>query len=517
MATAEDSGDFPAMVSFSDRELLALFPAAPPLGVPPPWAAHRFDDPARAARQALPLTPKAMLEALAPSPGLRKIAALGILLRPYAKFALPHWFALQLVFYPPLATCWVYGRESFGTKNLAVATAAVVFQFVSSGFVFAVSGFMMRDVNQLKAGERDEEVNGQPAAEIMDDDSMAPLARWFQLTRANGGAESKDAEAHRGASLLAAHAKGDSYCPCSGLSCLGSLPTRVITSVVAFFSLSFFGAMVAYPFLENYSALVTLAEDTWTHAWSAASCVLLLVVQFSYFLLAQFTLLRNNSGLRAVSLETRLQVRAFRLALGSLVDRFHHAEQLGTDIPPASRVEPADRELYVTLYRALSPTWSLRVAEDSHVQTMSVGLFFVTCIQAVFYVAGGSCFPAYLVMGIVFYVVNGFVQLIGLARSNAKIDAANALLHRTRAELRLLVLRLGPGADPALRTRAGDNIAVMSSALEGSELRATFLGTPVSMGLIRTVAATLLTVAVGVFGLLRGAGVYLTLENVCWA
>ncbi|KAI9025740.1 hypothetical protein DFJ74DRAFT_665384 [Hyaloraphidium curvatum] len=120
-------------------------------------------------------------------------------------------------------------------------------------------------------------------------------------------------------------------------------------------------------------------------------------------------------------------------------------------------------------------------------------------------------------MAIGYYVVLCFVQLAGLARSNAKIDAVTSLLNRTCAELRLLVLRLGPGADAALRTRAQDNIAVISSALEGGELRATFLGAPVSMGLIRTVAATLLTVAVGVFGLLRGAGVYLTVENVCWA
>ncbi|KAI9003326.1 hypothetical protein DFJ74DRAFT_694464 [Hyaloraphidium curvatum] len=76
----------------SDPELLALLPAEPPRGVPPPWEPPVETDPAAAARRASPLTPAELKVAFPPSSGLRLLAEIAVALRPYARLpSSPRW------------------------------------------------------------------------------------------------------------------------------------------------------------------------------------------------------------------------------------------------------------------------------------------------------------------------------------------------------------------------------------------------------------------------------------------
>jgi hypothetical protein len=69
---------------------------------------------------------------------------------------------------------------------------------------------------------------------------------------------------------------------------------------------------------------------------------------------------------------------------------------------------------------------------------------------------------------------------------------------------------------PYLQTKLLNHERVLDSAVgEAEHLRATFAGVPVTMGVVRTIFATVFTLGVGLFGILRTMGVYVTLENVC--
>ncbi|KAI9032426.1 hypothetical protein DFJ74DRAFT_334784 [Hyaloraphidium curvatum] len=514
----------------SEKELLALLPAPTPHGIPPPWVAaggaidseeEEDDDLAASARRVSPLTPKAMLDSLATHPGLRAIAWVAIKLEPYGKYVFLHWIAWCLVFFPVLAVCWVYGGDLFGTRQLAFATAARTLEVFLIGLVFIGSGFQLQNLETTNGGmkrRRDEEkgISGNDVEPpVMDDDLLAPVARWLQLVAASDAAGAQNGD---DVPPLIAHVDRDPYCPCSRPSCLGPLPRRFSIAFVAFFSLfSLPAAITMYTILGAYSALFTLAADTWTHAWSAIVCVIFILVQSSYYCVAQLILLRNNSIVRLVSLDTRVQIRAFRIALGSLMARFRAAEKRGVDIPPESLPSPADTELYITVYRSLSPTWRHQKGHDGVTQAITIGLLFAHCIVPFVYVAGGSCLPAYNIVCIGYFVCQTLFQLVGLARSNAKQDAVAGLFRQARDELRMLALRLGPEGCPPLKARANDTVAVLTTMLEGAEgSRATFLRAPVSMALIRTLAATMLTVTFAAFGLLRAAGVYVTVQSVCW-
>jgi hypothetical protein len=56
---------------------------------------------------------------------------------------------------------------------------------------------------------------------------------------------------------------------------------------------------------------------------------------------------------------------------------------------------------------------------------------------------------------------------------------------------------------------------LLSSYLEADHLKAKFLGYAVDFGVIRSALATLLTIAIGLYSVLRAVGVFVTVESVC--
>ncbi|KAI9002855.1 hypothetical protein DFJ74DRAFT_713776 [Hyaloraphidium curvatum] len=482
------------MAALSELEWLALLPARPPVEPPLPWASARPPpDPAEKARRADPLTAARLLSLLssAPSQALRRVEQVRLFVG---------------------ATHAAAGPISFTGRDLAVATVAYAFQTLAWWGSVAYTGLLSRrqtakyvgngaegkDAAEGVAGSQStknatedgqEDVGGDPA--VLDASELAQKARWLQL-----------ASASNPDGPLLAHDPRDPQCPCIRQGCLGREPARAASLTVL--TAVFWGlfCIASYNFLTGYTAFVTLAGYTWHTAWSASVAAFFLLSAVSFNFLAPIYA-RLTPSLALIAIEARLQHRAFSLALATLVDRLD-----------AALVGPAD-DLHPTLLRALAPVLRLRFTTYLTARNTSLIAVFIEVVTSLIYIAGSGCLPAYTFLPLLCFILLALIDLVHVARANAHVDSISSLHFAARSHVRSLLLRLGPRS-PALRDELLDRERELGSALDGAErLKATFAGVPVTMGVVRTVAATVLTVGVGLFGILRGLGVYVTADNVC--
>ncbi|KAI9015957.1 hypothetical protein DFJ74DRAFT_770538 [Hyaloraphidium curvatum] len=100
-------------------------------------------------------------------------------------------------------------------------------------------------------------------------------------------------------------------------------------------------------------------------------------------------------------------------------------------------------------------------------------------------------------------------DLINLAAANTEPSRIAALYNGTAYRLRSLALRTG-GPEPLRHAEIFEGFA-----RDTGSFRARFFAAPVSAGLVRTVAATAFTVGVGLWSVVRGVGIGVTLQMAC--
>ncbi|KAI9016846.1 hypothetical protein DFJ74DRAFT_247817 [Hyaloraphidium curvatum] len=315
-----------------------------------------------------------------------------------------------------------------------------------------------------------------------------------------------------GTPSLLEHRDGDPLCPCPSKSCAGDLAIRPFWSSLArnFFTTVFY-LVIMNNLLLFFTPLVTLGSATWTHAWSAVLCALYLANNCIAFWIPFSGLTYGMYAPSALSLESRLQVRAASLAVSDLVVRLRDLVK-----SPSQVLQPPEDESdlpYIALHHLLAPCWQRRF--DSH--RLSQSIFAVnlalSLVYAFIYSAGSSCIPAWALTYILVHCPYLFDGLLTVARFNAGLTAVQDLYRLARAEIRRLRARspTGPAADAL---EAHD--AVLSEFVAADGKRATYiLDVRVDYGVVRVFAVTVLTVFGVLWGVLRGVGVGVTLESVC--
>jgi hypothetical protein len=123
----------------------------------------------------------------------------------------------------------------------------------------------------------------------------------------------------------------------------------------------------------------------------------------------------------------------------------------------------------------------------------------------------GSCLPLFTLLMITLLLLHTTVNSINLASRNALLDVISGLYRDAQREVRMLALSLPP--DAAVDLLPHDR--ALEAFLEASRYRAKLMGFPVSYGTIRTLLATMLTLAVAAWSVLRGLGVRITVESFC--
>lgn len=115
-------------------------------------------------------------------------------------------------------------------------------------------------------------------------------------------------------------------------------------------------------------------------------------------------------------------------------------------------------------------------------------------------------------LGVVLVHVGG--ELISFALSNSQVDAIGLLYDQARDELRISLAHAST-SDRNVRQDLRYHELVLSSLAEVERYKARFLGFAVTFGLLRTLVATLFTLGIGLYSIMRGFGTFVTPETFC--
>ncbi|KAI9003509.1 hypothetical protein DFJ74DRAFT_713723 [Hyaloraphidium curvatum] len=133
--------------------------------------------------------------------------------------------------------------------------------------------------------------------------------------------------------------------------------------------------------------------------------------------------------------------------------------------------------------------------------------------------AAGSCVAAWQLVYLGFVLCWSFAELGIYASANAQIAAVQRLYADARGEIRALAARIAADPDPALcalrRQLAAHDAVLEWSTGEAEKAGAKMFGFPITGGVIRGLLITLFTLGVGLWTVLRGLGIFLTVETMC--
>ncbi|KAI9011784.1 hypothetical protein DFJ74DRAFT_710692 [Hyaloraphidium curvatum] len=472
---ATGAADFP----ISAAEYLAAvphFPALPPSlrGAAPPA------DRAAELRDARPLDSRALLDGLSAAPALRWITVAQLRVAPFAALARERTVAFIATGIVVNSLPWAFGRDRFGTKQLAVGYATWIALWLCLGIV-----------NPLTAGfRRGLGLKGQSSASrpSLDASPLAGLVRWNQLV-ADGGT-----------SRLLRHDPDDKLCPCALPGCSGGL-LREIT-ILRLLEFAFKLTTVLTVFLCGFwTPTVTLASVVWTSPWAATLAALNTFVLLAYSFpnaLCRFT---GNVGIFRLS--ERVSHRAMKLALEDLLHRLSSGA--------ANPSTPISDEPHAQLHAVFTAAWRTRVSAF-HTSGSVLFAAAICVVMAGINMISGSCVPSFYIAYLLYVLLSlSLFDLLSLAASNAQVTSLVDLYLDARREIRELPLP----ASPALAADLRRHDAALSSYADAARSRGRFLGFAVDYGVVRTVYATALTLAVGIWSVLRGLGVVATMDIAC--
>jgi hypothetical protein len=103
------------------------------------------------------------------------------------------------------------------------------------------------------------------------------------------------------------------------------------------------------------------------------------------------------------------------------------------------------------------------------------------------------------------------LEFVAFSLSNAQVEAIGALYMEARDELLVLLSRV----DASMQNHFSSQVELLSSLANCDRYKARFLGFPITFGVMRTLAATGVTLGIGLWSILRSAGIFVTIESYC--
>ncbi|KAI9013704.1 hypothetical protein DFJ74DRAFT_682939 [Hyaloraphidium curvatum] len=499
--------------AFTPAVWAALFPAypTPPPPTDMPADLARVAKPAVAdeARAARPMTLAALLEGLKDAPLMRGLLRLQVAVvkrtsgNAFYALARALYVALRVGAMPALA--WVGNRPYglFGDKQLVAMTVAFVVQDV----IWEVG--MLR--GRAFAKEKEAPVRTPQAADErspLDNHPLAGLARYRFLEQDTSDPESPAGEL---AHYLLQHRPDDPFCSCPRRTCTGyQLKAAPALSFVEFTG-SLVVLLVVYTILSFWTVFVTFGGFTFSSPWAGTIAAFATAYISAYLLYLAIGANLNQSNVAVFGLEMRLRRRAVEYCLSQLTNRIegHLADAEQEWKPQAAESEP-----YIVLHAALASSWSTRLAIGDSVR-FSLAVGFVGDLTALSIVMlSTSCIAAPFVSSLFWSLAVLFLlDLVNLAAANAETSRISALYSSAAYTLRSLALRAG---GPSQLTNAIQwHEAILRGFADADAYRARFFGVPVTPAVVRTAAVTAFTVGVGMWSVLRGAGIGVTIEMAC--
>ncbi|KAI9002864.1 hypothetical protein DFJ74DRAFT_745611 [Hyaloraphidium curvatum] len=459
-------------------------------------------DPTGGLRDERPLTRAALMRELAGLPLLRnllRLQAATVPLAPWLVFRhfLLHGSSIAVSF----STILVFNDGRFGTRQLVGGFIAEV--VLALGFTTIVLfGASFRNVIASAA-------SAVSAGREMSWHYSAAIARWLQASRV--------AEKEATGANLVGHIEDDPLCPCARPDCAGGAPQAAARlHLLEVVWRSVLGATMT--FLFGYTSFVTFGAQfigTW---WGILLTVVQIISVVTFYPVNNF--LRYAGNVASLNLSRRLIDRGMRLALSNFLLRYRTA-LLGTP-KDASPADLNGTEPYQILHDVITRSWPTRYrvlgATAGFITTAVLG----TIVNAVINIASGSCVPVYALGGAVFSANQIVVDLVNMSVMNGQLDDLSKLYAEARREIGELVVAAMPlrGADgDGLRAAAvegllaHDRVIAAFQGVQGSKMR--LAGFVIGYGTLRTLVVTSATLALGLWTILRAAGIGFTMEVVC--
>ncbi|KAI9025732.1 hypothetical protein DFJ74DRAFT_665369 [Hyaloraphidium curvatum] len=502
---------------FTEAERLALFPAP----TDAPFSFWPADAAPTAPRTAPPLTAADMLSALRPFPALARELRWQLAVAPWSRRVGLGATLACATMVPVLAVLWTFNDGLFATASLVAIT------------VLSVVGYLVVPVLTLvfllaRGGSKTTAV--PPPGP--DQHPLPGMVRWLQLAALRGpaGVEA-DTEAapdltEREASPLVRHLAGDTLCPCTEAACAGRLPVRAAWErrlVDRAENLAYYLVVVVF---SMWTPIFTWGARTWSTPWSAVVLALFVLYEIDFQFIR--ALVSFEIGWNILNLQQRLHTRAMAVCLASFLARYRAALSSPEALDPARQQEP-----FFALHRSLSAAYRTRLQQLDRGRLITRSMGTLTVFQAVVLLvrdrpasrtgrrppsasqATGSCVTLWNLTGIAISVFSFAKLLLLTAASNAQVAGLSTLLHSARQEARSLLARHRRTASAAVLAALEDQERVLGSLghLEGWKSRV--LGLAVDFGAVRAFLAAVFTVAFGLWSVLRGLGVFFTVESTC--
>ncbi|KAI9024858.1 hypothetical protein DFJ74DRAFT_666451 [Hyaloraphidium curvatum] len=193
----------------------------------------------------------------------------------------------------------------------------------------------------------------------------------------------------------------------------------------------------------------------------------------------------------------------------------------GASMPALPEAEP-----YQALHPWIAATFNQRIVQLGLSQAWYSSMIVCFVVYIALFIATGSCIPLAFFTTLILNIILLVVELGLVATGNTQVSTAADLYLQARREARELTaaatIRAACDPDPDRSAHAAKLSAalvrhadVLGSFAGIGERRVRFLGFPVSFGTVRTLCITGFTVGFGLWSILRGAGVFLTVESAC--
>ncbi|KAI9019125.1 hypothetical protein DFJ74DRAFT_728810 [Hyaloraphidium curvatum] len=500
--------DDPANFVPTAREWAAVFPAAAAPSFPP-WKAAPAD-PASSLRAADPLLSGPFAEALSHDGA----APLAWLVRAYAAVAGRSPLLWREALAAPLAvpalaaaaTLAAQDAQRFPARNVALGTVAAVLQLFCTFL-----GYLWWFIGGAVFGGGNFRRRALPTGDWSTIDFLSwisTLSVW--LRRRKLLAEGRDGGGKDHMSPLLVHEDGDAFCPCDGAGCCGDIIRKVTWEKLA--------DLLGLSLLHLFVGILLLATPAFTYAsrfWPSPWAVTFFLTLCGWLLFFSVWCMRaiviNTASLS--HLEACLQRRMLSLVLLRTIRRLDAAADDPT-LPIPGSDEP-----YLALNAALQHSWATGMMHEDITRRLMTS--FVLCAAAAFLLNGiAGCIAAWQVAWVGWWLLYATAELVIAADSNARIARATALYRDAAAEVRSIALRATaarPGPDgSAFQAAAGWHYRALAEFRAADEEAAARLaGVRIDYGVIRTVLASVVTLAAALWGVLRGVGIVVVLETFC--
>ncbi|KAI9010756.1 hypothetical protein DFJ74DRAFT_772342 [Hyaloraphidium curvatum] len=466
-----DDGSPETRIQFTAADYLLLFPSFPTLppsmsGAPAPV------DAAAELRAASPLSPADVDDALRSFPALRGLTALQLRASRLARF------------YPA-----VNGALFFVCLAACLALELAILAWASLGQVYLASYRA-----QLFAAAR--RPAGTPELSHL---AIAGLVRSLQGSSL-------------GLCTLLEHVADDPRCPCPRPSCAGGLPGRA--AALRVLEIVFKAAILLFYLLNIvWTPVITFASSFWTSIYGPILFAALALLLIPYLFIPTFG--RFNGNIALFQLSQRLERRAVTLALADMLVRHRRAlSSPSFTHPDPDAGKPASvREAYIDLHAALTGVWSTRI--DHYNFSRAVLITTVNATLGLLLAAAiAGCIPLSHLSSLLYLALLALTDLLNLAASNDGIAGVLEAYHDARREIREAVV-LHPCAPRSAVRAIEEHDRVLGAYLEADRYRARMFGFVVSYGAARGLLVAVATVAVGLWGILRGLGVGVSMGAIC--